>query len=166
VAAILLISIGLVMTRSGEVQASTAHMVQIHDDLLAGRIPATQVRSIAEANAFVAGIWPKGPKVPDVPQEHVMACCMRSVQNKDVACVLLRSEGVPVTMAVARAADFRPPRSGATEVSRDGITYLLHQQDDVAMVTHERSGIWVCLIGRVPPERLVDLASQLRFRSR
>ena len=50
-----------------------------------------------------------------------MACCMKSVKNKKVACVLLKSEDVAVTMTVANAADMKLPRSPT--VTRGGVTY-------------------------------------------
>ena len=90
-----------------------------------------------------------------------MACCMKSVQNKRVACVLLKDRGVPVTMTVANAADMkRPP---APTVTRDGVTYRVQTVGKLYMVMTERNERWVCLIGEVPAEQLMELASKLQF---
>ena len=120
-----------------------------------------QVDSIDEANKALAGQWPGGPTVPDAPQSHVMACCMKSVKDKKVACVLLKSEGEPVTMTVANAADMRLPKSPT--VTRGGVTYHVQAAGDLNMVMTERRERWICLIGRLPAPRLMDLADQLQF---
>ena len=90
-----------------------------------------------------------------------MACCLKNVKDKKVACVLLRSEGVPVTMVVANAGDMRSPKSST--VQRGGVTYHVQSSGVLNMVMTERHGRWVCMIGQVPADRLMDLASQLAF---
>ena len=90
-----------------------------------------------------------------------MACCMKSVKGKKVACVLLRDGGEPITMTVANAADMRLPKSPT--VTRTGVTYHVQSSGELNMVMTERNGRWVCLIGRVPAERLMDVTSKLEF---
>jgi hypothetical protein len=155
VAAVLLFSSG------GQALASPSQMAQMHEDLVSGRTPVMQVTSIEEANNVLSGQWPGGPSVPDAPQSHVMACCMKSIKDKKVACVLLRSEGEPVTMTVANAADMRLPKSDT--VTHAGVTYHVQSSGSLNMVMTERNGRWVCLIGRLPAERLMNLASRLTF---
>jgi hypothetical protein len=86
---------------------------------------------------------------------------MRSVKNKKVACVLLKSEGVPITMTVANASDMRMPSS--TAVSHDGVNFHVQAVGKLNMVMTERNSRWVCLIGERPAERLMDLAAKLQF---
>jgi hypothetical protein len=86
---------------------------------------------------------------------------MKSVKGKRVACVLLRNGGEPVTMTVANAADMRLPDSAP--VRRGAAAYHVEAAGDVNMIMTERHGRWVCLIGRLPTERLVDLAERLQF---
>jgi hypothetical protein len=163
-AAVVLLAVAgavLLGTSGGRAMASSAQMAKMHDDLVAGRIPSVQVDSIEEANRVLAAKSPECPEIPDVPQEHVMACCLKNVKNKKVACVLLRSEGVPVTMVVANAADMRSPQSPT--VQRGGVTYHVQSLGPVNMVMTERHARWVCMIGAVPRERLMDLASALEF---
>jgi hypothetical protein len=155
VAAVLLFSSG------GQALASPSQMAQMHEDLVSGRTPVMQVTSIEEANKVLSGEWPGGPSVPGAPQSHVMACCMKSIKDKKVACVLLRSEGEPVTMTVANAADMRLPKSAT--ITHAGVTYHVQSSGPLNMVMTERNGRWVCLIGRLPGERLMNLASRLTF---
>lgn len=148
-------------TSGGPALASPAQMAQMHQDLVAGRMPAVRVDSIEAANKVLAEKSPGGPELPDIPAEHVMACCMKSVKDKRVACVLLKSEGVPVTMVVANAADMRSPKS--REVLRGGVAYRVDSVGALSMVMTERHERWVCLIGEMPAERLMDLAAKLEF---
>lgn len=158
-----LATIGAILLASsgGPALASSAEMAQLHEDLVAGRIPTVKVHSIAEANRALADQSPQLPAVPDVPRDHVMACCMRSVKSKKLACVLMQTEGGPVTMTVANAADMRLPAAPA--VVHSGVTYRVQKAGSLNMVMTERSGRWVCLIGQPSAEQLMDLAGQLQF---
>lgn len=165
VAAVLLLT-GIVaaflLTNSGErALASPAQMAQMHEDMVSGKTPVMQVDSISAANHALAAQWPDSPGMPAVPAEHVMACCMKSVKNKKVACVLLKSEGEPVTMTVANASDMKLPTS-PTAV-REGVTYHVQESGSLNMVMTERNERWVCLIGRLPASQLMDLAARLQF---
>jgi hypothetical protein len=159
----------LISTSGGEALASPAQMAQLHDDLVSGKAHVQQVDSIESANKFLAAQWSgPAPAVPDLPKEHVMACCMKSISDKRVACVLLKGHGgEPLTLSVAKAADMRLPKNGQT-LERDGITYHAQsseagQSGAVNMVMFERNGRWVCLMGRTPVEQLVGVAGELKF---
>ena len=67
----------------------------------------------------------------------------------------------PITMAVARSQDMRLPR-GPT-VTRDGITYHVESTGTLTMVSTERDGRFVCLIGETTQDRLIDLAAAMKF---
>src|SRR5438067_51348 len=88
----------LLATSGGPALASAAQMAQVHEDLVAGRTPVVQVDSIEEAGRALSREWPQSPGLPAIPREHVMACCMTSVKDKKVACVLPTNECGPVRM--------------------------------------------------------------------
>src|SRR5437868_5184134 len=161
VAILAVIGAVLLSSSGGPVLASATQMVQVHEDMVAGRAPVMQVDSIAEANKALAAQWPQSPTLPAIPEDHVMACCMRSVKNKKVACVLLKNEGVPITMTVANASDMQMP--AAPVLSYKGADYRLQSVGKLNMVMTERNGRWVCLIGERPVERLMDVAVKLQF---
>ena len=157
-----IIAAALLSSSSGEVLASPAQMAQVHMDLVANRLPVTRVNSIQEASAALSRASSQSPQLPQAPQEHVMACCMKSIRNRQIACVLLQDDaGTPITMTVARDTDMRAPR-GPT-VTKDGVTYHVHEMSPLNMVMTERSGRWVCLIAQLPQANLIDLASRLQF---
>lgn len=155
-AAVLLLSMS-----GGPALASPARMAELHRDLLSGKVPVVQVDSIAEANQVLSRQWPNSPEVPSVPEDHVMACCMQSLKDKKLACVLMKRDGVPVTLTVAHGKDMRAPASPVTV--RDGVRYHVESVGKLHMVMTEREGRWVCLIGELPAERLIGVAQQLEF---
>jgi hypothetical protein len=147
-------------TSGGPVLASAAQMAQMHDDIVSGRTPVMQVSSVVEANRMLDRQSPGAPALPQMP-DHAMACCMKSVHDKKVACILLKDDQVPITMAVASAADMKLP--AAPVVSRNGIEYRVQSANGLAMVMTEQNGKWLCLIGRCSADRLMDVAAQMRF---
>ena len=160
--AILLIAGALLLsTATRPALASPAQMEQFHQDMVLGKTPVMQVDSIEAANRALAAQSPDSPQVPGIPAQHVMACCMKSVKNKKVACVLLKDDGVPVTMTVANASDMRTPKSPTA--TRNGVIYNVESVGSLEMVMTQRNGRWICLIGELPAERLMDLAAKLQF---
>ena len=148
-------------TSSGPALASAAQMAQVHQDIVSGRIPVMQVDSIEAANRMLNSQSPDAPALPQVPQSHVMACCMKSVHNKKMACVLLRDDGEPITLAVANAADMK--LAPAPIVNRNGASYRVESVGNLHMVMTERDGRWLCLISQLPADRLMDAAARVRF---
>jgi len=153
---------GIMLSMSGQpVEASVADMAKFHNDLVAGRVPVTRVDSIQDANKVLAAQWAESPKMPNMPEDHVMACCMRSVKNRKMACALLQGDGEPVSMTVANASDMKTPSSPV--VTHNGIEYHVQSVGALNMVMTQRNGRWVCLIAKLPEARLMDLASSLQF---
>jgi cytoskeletal protein RodZ len=148
-------------TSGGAVLASPSQMAQMHNELVSGKTTVMQVDSIEAANKALSSQWPQSPGIPSMPSEHVMACCMKSVKNKKVACVLLKNEGVPVTLTVANAGDMRLPTSPT--VQRSGLTYHVQAEGALNMVMTERNDRWICLIGELSADKLIELATKLGF---
>jgi hypothetical protein len=155
------ITAALLTTSSSEVMASPAQMAQFHQEIVSNKIPVTKVNSIEAASQVLAKQSPGSPDLPLAPDAHVMACCMKSIKDRKVACVLLNSEGTPITMSVARASDMRSP--GGQEVIRNGSTYHVVSSGSLNMVSTERNGRWVCLIGEAASDRLITIAEKLQF---
>ncbi|MGD0389692.1 MAG: hypothetical protein ABSC42_12140 [Tepidisphaeraceae bacterium] len=159
---LVVVSLGLMFIFSGgPVVASAQDFAQFHEDLVAGRVQAVHVTTIEAANKALAAQDSLSPQLPEVPNEHVMACCMNSVKGKRVACVLIDQGGTPVTLTVANAADMKSPASPMVE--QNGSAYHVHAVNGLNMVMTERHGRWICLMGRLPRQRLMDLADQLQF---
>jgi hypothetical protein len=151
----------LLTASGGPALAEAAQMAQVHQDIVSGKMPVMQVTSIDAANRMLNQDTPGAPALPQMPDSHVMACCMKSVHNKEMACVLLKAAGVPVTLAVASAADMKLPR--APVQSRGGLEFRVQHVGNLSMVMTERNGKWLCLIGQTRAERLMEIAAQVRF---
>jgi hypothetical protein len=124
------------------------------------------VHSIQEANAALASDNPGCPAVPAVGGDavggdQVMACCLHRVGRARMSCVSLMADGVPVSLAVADAADVRVPDSQTLTV--DGVVYHVQSAQGVNMAMTERNGRWICLMGKLPTQRLIDVAKDLKF---
>ncbi|HZL38569.1 MAG TPA: hypothetical protein VFC78_24890 [Tepidisphaeraceae bacterium] len=156
-------AIVLLLSTGGPALASAAQMAQVHRDIVSGKIPVMQVDSIDAANRMLNQQTPGAPALPQMPREHVMACCMKSVHDKKMACLLLKDKeaGIPITLAVANAADMQLPP--AEVITRAGISYRVQTVGELHMVMTERQGRWLCLIGQLPAERLMDVAGKVRF---
>ena len=146
---------------SGPAQAPVSDMARMHEDLVSGKTPVVQVDSIDAANRELTRQWPDSPALPNVPQQHVMACCMKSVKNKRVACVLLKSRETPVTLTVANASDIKRPDTPGVE--HGGVTYHVQSTGKLNMVTTRRNDRWICLIAELPADQLMELAARLQF---
>jgi hypothetical protein len=144
-----------------EVQASPVMMAQMYHDMVDGRVPTMHATSLEEANHAIAALSGNFPTLPQPPASHMMACCMRNVGNKKVACILLDNAGTPVTMVVANASDMQSPTSPL--LLKDGVTYHVQTTGNLNMVMTERDHRWICLISELSLDKLVELAHGLHF---
>ena len=160
VAVLFLVAIFVLSNSPGEAMASPIQMAQLHRDLVSGRIHAMQVDSIDAAGQMLSHSDPNSPALPQPPDTHVMACCMKNVSDKRVACVLLKSEDAPITMSVANAADMKPMGS---VFSRNGAQFHIVAYETLNMVSTEKDGRWVCLISELPTDKLIAIAEKLQF---
>jgi hypothetical protein len=143
------------------VRASATEMAQMHRDLVAGAVPTMRADTIDEANRLFAAAGDDFPALSAPPEAHTMACCMRNVGVRKVACVLLNNGGTPVTMAVADAGTVDEVHAQA--VARGGETFRVQTVGELTMVMFDRQRHRVCLIGALPADRLMELAAGLKF---
>jgi len=155
------IGLAAVLSAGSPVLASADRLATLHAEMVAGGDHVTRVDSIDAANKALAADWSKSPGVPAVPHEQVMSCCVHQVGRKRVACVGMMADGAAVTIAVADAADVKLP-PGCETRTVDGVTYHLQSSADVNMVMVNRAGRWICLMGKVPTDRLLQMAAEAR----
>lgn len=151
----------VVGTATGPALASADRLAEIHLEVQKhGGAHACQVGSIAEANAALSGKAPGAPRLPDVPAEHVHFCCIQNLGRKPVSCAAVVIDGKPVTLAVAGARDVRLPRGDSRVV--DGQKFFVESKGKLNIVMTESVGRWVCVMGDVSPEQLIDTARSLK----
>ncbi len=146
---------------SQQALASPADMAQMHRDMVFGKIATMKVDSMDEANKAIAAMVGNFPQLSEPPETHTMACCMRNVGDKKVACVLLNNGNTPVTLTVAKTEDVKKP--GGTPTVREGQTFYVQTFDKLNMVMCNRQQHWICLIGELPPDKLMELSGGLKF---
>jgi len=153
----------VIASASGPVLASPDRLAQIHTEMVSGDggHGRQAVDSIAAAKAALASHDPSAPAIPNAEGKHVMACCVHMVGRKKMSCLMMEDNGVPISMAVADAADVKMPASET--VIADGVTYHVQSAQGVNMVMWQMSGRWVCLMGKSPTGRLIEMAKGLRF---
>lgn len=167
IAAVLALATGIatgviLLNRDTPAIASPVELVRLHDDAIAGRGHVVQVQSLDEAQRVLAQQWSARPDLPQVPGVEVMACCLHEMGKARMAVVTINADGVPVTLAVADAGDLRSPRTGQTQ-RRNGIEWHVQSAGDVNMVSTRRDDRWICLMGRAPTEKLMELAQSVKF---
>jgi hypothetical protein len=143
------------------VLASPQQLAALHDHNISGSSHATPVTSLDAARGVLSRQWPGAPGLPMVEQGQVTSCCVHHLGRKKVACVCLHVDGTPVSLVVGDADDLDAP--GSTTVTKNGVTYQVHSSGGVNMLMAEHAGRWVCIMGRLPAERLAALAGDLRF---
>ena len=153
-------TVAWVVFTPGQVQASPADLVRIHQELISGT-GTMHVENVDQANKMIDAMAKGTVKVPKLPGMALCECCTQSIQNKPVACVLLENGSEPVTMTVAAASDMKC--SGTGTVVAGGVTYHTQRAGELNMVMTHISGRWVCLVSKAKTEQLVAIARKLQF---
>ena len=162
-ASLIVIALVALALQNQSVQAVPADaMVQMHRDIIAGKVETHPVTSIDEANSVIAAFASEFPRVSEPPQAHTMACCMRNVGDKKVACILLTTEGAKVTLAIANT-DAVTPAPGTRTSTHNGIPYEVQTIGTLTMVMFERNHQHICMIGELPESKLIALTEGLKF---
>lgn len=149
-----------ISSSSGPAVASSVALAEIHDEVVSGQAPLTPVTSIAAASATIEAQWRSSPDLPYMAQGEAMSCCVHLMGRKKIAIVSFLSDGIPVTLAVADASEVRT--SASVTVKRGRSVFHMQSSDNINMVMLQHGGRWICLMGALPTERLVDLAEKMR----
>jgi len=165
VAAAILIAatVGLVFINLGNtsVLAGPQDMARLYAQATQAEAMMTTVTSVAQANRVLAGQWHDLPQIPNSNTAQLHACCIHDFMDSKVACLILRDGQTPLTMVVGRAREFRP--AAGRVVVRDGRKFTLHEVNGLRMAMMQRDDRFVCLMGEVSEERLLELAEGLKF---
>jgi hypothetical protein len=142
--------------------ASTTDLARVHREVVAGEPDLVPATNFAQANDAIQSIWAQAPKLPEPTVGQVTASCLHSVANRDVACLKLEFNNQPITMVVGHSREV-VCSAAHQQITRNGRNYMSHDQDDVRMVMIARQGRWVCLMGSLSLDELIEVADGLRF---
>ena len=162
-AAIVLLGLaGWVIFAGGEpAVAAPTDLVRIHQDLVSGAVHRSPVRDIDEANRQIAAQWAQAPVIPRPQSAAIKSCCLHRVQDVQVACVLMEYAGQPVTLVVAQGDELCSAEGD--QIVRGGRTFIAHEQNGLQMVMSHHEGRWLCVMGKLAPAQLVELAAGIVF---
>lgn len=137
--------------------ASPLVLAAVHQSMAA--MPT--VDSIDAATAALRSKWP-GSELPPEGDAATIACCIQKIGRKNVACVAIKVDNATVTMAVAKASEVKIEPSTPSLVS-DSVTYRVQSSGDLNMVMTQRQDVWLCVMGKLPIDRLISLASEMKL---
>jgi len=160
---ILVALVAMALLQDRNAQASPDMMLQLHRDIVSGKVPSMPVDSVEEVNQAFLAFGNTGMQLSGPSDMKPMACCMKDVGNKKVMCVSLSQEMVPVTLTVADLDAVKPLTTPA--VSHDGYTFHVQSDGKYTMVTMDLKAYRVCMIGELGAEKLMTLAEGLKLES-
>ena len=161
-AILIVVTIGWLVLDGGTspAMAAPAELAQIHYDVANGLAPHLKVSSVDEANQLLAdqsnGVVP----VPELPGV-MMSCCLHQHAGTTLTCALIERDGQLITVAIADGAKLHSPQ-GKT-ITRNGRQYIAHTANGINMVMAHEGNRWLCVMGEVDFEQLVELAAAIKF---
>ena len=151
----------LLVAGSSPAVAAPNELFRLHQGLVDGEVHAELVSGVDEANRQIAAQWAQAPRIPRPNRGSIKSCCLHRVQDVRVACVLMEYAGQPVTLVVAPGKQLCSAK-GLT-ITRAGRQFIAHKQDGLQMVMTHHDDRWLCVMGELPTEQLVDLAEGIVF---
>lgn len=141
-------------------QASPGDLARLYADATKPGAMMMKVATIAEANRVLAGQGDL-PEMPVMQPGQLHACCIHDFMDSKVVCLMLRDGDVPLTLVIGHSREFKP--AAGRLVERGGRKYTVHEVNGLRMVMTSESGTFVCLMGEVGEERLLEVAGGLKF---
>ena len=164
-AAVLIVAatLGLVLMNFGNAPAtaSPTNLARLHAQTMHSDAATTTVTTVAQANVVLAAQWRDTPQAPTPSDAQLHACCIHDFMESKVACLLLADGQTPLTLVVGRAREFRPAEGRLVE--RGGRTFTLHEVNGLRMAMTQQDERFICLMGEISEDRLLDLAQGLQF---
>ncbi len=147
----------VIASSAGPVYASADQLASLHQATVRSAMP---MGSMSTACDWLASQLPDTPEMPNILLDKVPACCVGHIGRKPLGCMVMDVDNTSVTLAIARAGEFKTNPDGSIE--RDGVHYGIQSSGGVQIVTFARDGRWHALIGVLPAERLVEFARTLK----
>lgn len=165
IAAVLVVALTLVIavsTPSQPASATAIELSQLHHELVEGSLPLVPVRTINEANAWIASQNASAPALPgNLAGTRVQSCCLVDVQGELAAVAVLNDGRGVVTLVVAEAPDFAHEMGTVIEI--DGRRFFGHELNGVRMMMANDGDRWLCVMGDRSEEELAAIASGVEF---
>lgn len=161
-AVLMALSVGWLVLQPGAstAMAAPAELAKIHYDVINSLTPHHSVSSVEEANQLLADQSAGFVKLPPLPG-LMQSCCLHDLDGETLTCALIERNGELITVAIAPAGDLHAPQGEVLE--RDGRTYNIHRANGITMVMTTEAERWLCVMGEIDSETLMDVASQIKL---
>lgn len=140
--------------------AAPTELAQIHYDVVNGLVPNLKVASVAEANQLLAAQSNGSVPIPELPG-IMKSCCLQQQTGTTLTCALIDRDGQLITVALADGAKVHSPK-GQT-ITRGGRQFIAHTANGINMVMAHEGSRWLCVMGNVTTQQLVEVAVQVTF---
>lgn len=162
-AILIVVMVGFILMSLGNSPAMAApnDMARLYSEANHSGSMLTPITSIDQANRLLAGQWSDLPQLPAPEAGQLHACCIHDFMDRKVACLILQDGQTPLTLVVGHAREFRPAEGRVVE--RNGRKFTLHDVNGLRMAMTQQGGTFICLMGDTSEDRLLDLASSLKF---
>ena len=98
--------------------------------------------------------------VPQLPGA-IRSCCLHQHASTTLTCALIDLDGQLITVALADGAKLHSPQ-GKT-ITRDGREFIAHTANGINMVMTTEGNRWLCVMGDVTTEQLMEVAVNIRM---
>lgn len=141
--------------------AAPSDLARIYQDVVTGEVHRHMVTDIDEVNRQIRAQWAQAPQIPRPQSGDINSCCLHQVKGVTVACVMMEYRGEPVTLVVAFGRELSS--ADGKSIVRGGRTFTAHEQDGLQMVMTHEDQRWLCVMGKLPIEQLIDLAVDIDY---
>jgi len=162
-AVLIAVLIGVMSLTGPSAMASTMELSRVHQEVALGTLPAIVVADVSEARTELAALVQGSPRpTGDYPQ-RVRCCCGQELAGEQLAFIKMRRNEVPITVIMMRGYHACAGMDNVV-TDEDGRRFIVHRENDGVQATlTTRADHWVCVMGALPTDELVNIAGQLAF---
>lgn len=143
--------------------AAAVELSELHEDIASGQLNLKPYATIEDANRGIIDQVANTQVLPDeLENARVQSCCLTDVQGELAALALLQIKDTPVTLVVARAANFGAHGEGH-QFEIDGRMFHGHEKSGIPMMMANREDRWLCVMGHLDYQQLAEIAAKIDF---
>jgi hypothetical protein len=145
---------------SSPAAATPIALAQIHYEIANELSPYLRVSSVDEANQLLSQQASGAVPLPTLPDE-VHSCCLHQLAGATLSCVLIERDDQLITITVADGAAVYSPKGKV--LKRNGREFISHSANGVNMVMSHVGDRWVCVMGDVSTDVLLEIIGELEL---
>lgn len=140
--------------------ASPVELAEIHHEVIGGHAEHYNVTSIQQANTILSGKSSNITPLPALPGT-IKSCCLHQYQNVTLTCALILDNTASITIAIADEDQMHTP--DGQKIIHNRKQFIIHTMNGLQMVMTYHHGRWLCVMGEVSQEKLIQIADAIVF---